>query len=152
MKITKRGEYALKALLTLAAASASKKTLSLREIANSESIPYKFLEQIMGQLKQSGFLVSSKGQHGGYALSRHSKEITLGEVIRSVEGPLAPIENAKVLQKMIQTEKEHPGLYAVLLEVRDAVAKILDRKTLADVCEKSFELANSKSSYEMYHI
>lgn len=151
MKITKKGEYALKALLALSL-TYGERTLNLREIAKQEKIPYKFLEQIMILLKKVGFVQSTQGKYGGYALARSPKSITLGEIIRAVEGPLSPIGTVAEIKKRIQAETEHPGLYVALLEVRDAVAEILDKKTLADVCEKSRELSGGKSTYQMYHI
>lgn len=151
MKITKRGEYSLRALLALSLVH-GRKTLNLREISQEEKIPYKFLEQIMTLLKRAGFVRSIKGKFGGYLLSRSPKEITFGEVIRAVEGPLAPLETAVEIKKRIQMEENHPGLYCMFLEVRDAIADILDQKTLADVCEKSNELSSAKSTYQMYYI
>lgn len=151
MKITKKGEYALRALLALAYAH-GERTLNLREIAKHEKIPYKFLEQIMILLKRTKFVESVKGKFGGYSLARDPKEITLGQIIRAVEGPLAPIGTAVELRRKIQSEEKHPGLFVTLLEVRDAIADILDQKTLAQVCEKSLELSGSKSPYQMYYI
>ena len=150
MKITKKGEYALKALLALAF-SYGERTLKLREIAKQEKIPYKFLEQIMILLKKAGLVLSVQGKYGGYSLARPPKEVTLGQIIRNVEGPLSPIGTASEMKKRIQTEM-HPGLYFVLLEVRDAISDILDKKSLADICEKSLQLSGSKSPYQMYYI
>lgn len=152
MKITKKGEYALHALLTLASEYGGK-AISLRQIAKQEKIPYKFLEQIMSYLKQSGFVESTQGKQGGYVLARSPKKIKLGEIIRAVEGPLSPIATAEEIKKRILREEHHPGLYVALLEVRDAISKILDHKTLQDVCDKSVELTGSKSSAnQMYYI
>ena len=151
MKITKKGEYALRGLLALASVY-GEKTLNLREISRQERIPYKFLEQIMTLLKQTDFVESTKGKYGGYALSRPPKTITLGQIIRAVDGPLAPVGTAAKIKKQMQTEERHPGLFFALLEVRDAISDILDKKTLADVCEKSMELAGSKAPFQMYYI
>lgn len=151
MKITKKGEYAIKALLALSLVY-EERTLSLKEISQKEKAPYKFLEQIMMLLKKSGFVESIQGKRGGYSLSRSPEKITLGEVIRAVEGPIAPFGGVKEIKKKIHAEEHHPGFYAVLLEVRDAIAEILDKKTLADICAKSLELTGSKSSYQMYYI
>ena len=151
MKITKQGDYALRALLALSL-TYDRKTLSIREISKQEKIPHKFLEQIMTLLKKTGFVQSTKGKHGGYCLSRSPKDITLGDAIRAVEGPLSPLGTKAEIKKRIQTEEHHPGLYCILLDVRDAIADILDKKTLADACEKSLELTSSKSIYQMYHI
>ena len=151
MKITKRGEYALKALLALAFVH-GQRTLSLREISQQERLPVKFLEQIMMVLKRSGFVQSTKGKHGGYALSRTPKEIIVGEIIRVVDGPLAPIATAQEIQNRILKEERHPGLYSTLLDVRNAISKILDHKSLADICSKSLELACSRPKNQMYFI
>ncbi len=150
MKITKKGEYALEALLDLAFLY-GEKTLTLRELSVKNRIPYKFLEQIMMVLKRHQFVESIKGKFGGYSLARSPKEITLGEVIRAIEGSLSPIATTPEMKKRTKQDK-HPGLYFAFLEVRNAIADILDQKTLADVCEKSLELGGSKSMYQMYYI
>ena len=150
MKITKKGEYALEALLDLAFLY-GEKTVTLRELSNKNRIPYKYLEQIMMVLKRNGFVESVKGKFGGYSLARAPKEISLGEVIRAVEGSLSPIMTTPEIKKLAKQDK-HPGLYCAFLEVRNAVAEILDQRSLADVCEKSLELGGSKSAYQMYYI
>ena len=151
MKITKRGEYALKALLALAFVY-GQKTLSLREISGQEKLPVKFLEQIMMVLKRSELVQSIKGKHGGYSLSRPPEEIAVGEVIRVVDGPLAPVATAQEIERRIQREERHPGLYSILLDVRNAISEILDHKSLADICTKSLELTRSSSTRQMYYI
>ncbi len=151
MKITKRGEYALRTLLALAFVY-GQKTLSLREISQRERLPVKFLEQIMMVLKRSNFVLSTKGKHGGYSLSRAPQEIMVGEIIRVVDGPLAPIGNFKEMNRAIQKDERHPGLYSVLLDVRNAISEILDHKSLADVCSRSQELCRSQGDRQMYYI
>jgi Rrf2 family protein len=151
MKITKRGEYGLRALLALACVS-GQKTLSLREISIQEKLPVKFLEQIMMILKRSNFVESVKGKHGGYSLSRPPEEITVGEIIRAIDGPLAPVANAAEIEKRIHREDRHAGLYSTFLDVRNAISEILDHKSLADICAKSLELARSKPEKQMYYI
>lgn len=151
MKLTKRGEYGLKILLALARVH-GQRTLSLREISRKEDLPVKFLEQIMMILKRGGFVVSLKGKHGGYSLSRRPEEIVVGEVIRAVDGPLAPMGNAAEIRKRIQQDEFHPGLYSVLLDVRNAISEILDHKSLADICTRSLELARSRPTRQMYYI
>lgn len=151
MKLTKRGEYGLRALLALALFY-GQKTLSLREISIQEKLPVKFLEQIMMTLKRSGFVESVKGKHGGYSLARRPEEITAGEVIRAVDGPLAPVITASEIEKRIRREDHHTGLYSVLLDVRNAISEILDHKSLADICTRSLELSRFKSTRQMYYI
>lgn len=151
MKLTKRGEYALRALLALAVVY-EQRTLTLREISGEERLPVKFLEQIMMVLKRAGLVESTKGKHGGYALSRPPREIALGEVIRVMEGPLAPLGTAEQIKKRIERHDRQAGLYCLLLDVRNAISEVLDHRTLADVCEKTLELARSNPAKQMYYI
>ena len=151
MKLTKRGEYGLRVLLALSRAY-GQKTLSLRQISVDERLPVKFLEQIMMILKRARLVESVKGKHGGYSLARSPESITVGEVIRVVDGPLAPFATSDEIKRLIQKDNHHPGLYAVLLDVRNAISEILDHKSLADICTKSLELTGSRESNRMYYI
>ena len=151
MKLTKRGEYGLRALLALVQVY-GQRTLSLRAISSQEKLPVKFLEQIMMTLKRNNLVESVKGKHGGYSLARPPQEIMVGAVIRAVDGPLAPLANAREIEKRIQRDESHPGLYSILLDVRNAISEILDHKSLADICTKSLELARSKPKRQMYYI
>jgi Rrf2 family protein len=136
MKLSKKGEYALRALMDLAFHYGDGVEPS-QEIAANGQIPKSFLEQILVTLKNAGILESRRGIEGGYQLKRPPEEITLGEVIRLIDGPLAPFQDAQRLRELIEKEGRYRGLYLVLLEVRDAVAEILDKTTLADLCRKS---------------
>src|SRR5207248_1571580 len=92
MKLSKRGEYALRALIDLGiAAELGRPILQVSELAAKEKLPIKFLEQIFTQLKASGFVVSKRGKDGGYSLARPMNRIKFGSVIRLIDGPLAPI-------------------------------------------------------------
>ena len=92
MKLSKRGEYALRALIDLGiAAELGRPILQISELAAKEKLPIKFLEQIFTQLKASGFVVSKRGKDGGYSLARPMNRIKFGSVIRLIDGPLAPI-------------------------------------------------------------
>ena len=148
MKISKRGEYALKCLMALSF-NYGKGILQLNEISRREEIPYKFLEQIMIVLKQGKIVRSQKGKHGGYELSRPPEEISLGELIRLIDGPLAPMGDERELKRLVKEEERHAGLYAVLLDVRNACAEILDQQTLASICEKTLEM-RSEGDAEAY--
>lgn len=91
MKITYKGDYALKALLQLALRYNEADVLSISEIAKFGDMPVKFLEQILLILRRGGFVRAKRGVQGGFSLARHPKDITVGEVIRCIEGPIEPI-------------------------------------------------------------
>ena len=102
MRISKKGEYALKALIELAINYAKGTTVTLNsDIAERENIPPKYLEQILRNLKNAGILVSRRGVGGGYSLTRPPERISLGEIIRVVEGPLAPLNCVSKLLTLI---------------------------------------------------
>jgi len=106
-------------------------------IASDEDIPAKFLESILLQLKRAGFVGSRRGNEGGYSLARSPEEITLGEVIRILDGPLAPMASARELQDLMERNPRQVGFYSVLMDVRNAVSTIIDRTSLADVVHRS---------------
>jgi len=111
----------------------------IAQMAREEVIPKKFLEQILLSLKSFELVVSKKGKGGGYALARPPHLITLGSVIRVIEGPLAPLPCASETRFRKCDEcpdAETCGTRIVMREVRDAIADILDRTTLAMVCAK----------------
>ena len=117
--------------------------IQIRTIAAREEIPAKFLEGILLELKRAGFVTSRRGNEGGYALSREPREILIGDVIRVLDGPLAPMASATELQTMMDRNPKQVGFYAVLMDVRNAVSEILDRTSLADVVERSRELQSA---------
>lgn len=155
MKISKQGEYGLRAMLYLAGqkgvGAKNVSFLQSRIIAQQEKIPVKFLEQVLGRLRKAGLLVSQKGAGGGYCLAKPAEQVTLAEVIRAIDGPLAPMLDAVRLKKLIEKGDQHCGLYNFLLEVRDAIAGILDKTTLTDVARKTQE-CQQKQAAGMYHI
>jgi Rrf2 family protein len=111
----------------------------IEQLSQNESIPKKFLEQILLSLKGTGLVTSKKGKGGGYSLAKPPEEITVGSVIRLTEGPLAPLPCASETQ--FRKCEECPdietcGTRMVMREVRDSIAEILDHTTLAMVCRK----------------
>ncbi len=135
MKLSKRGEYGLRAMADLAAQTPLGGVVPLKEIAQREQIPAKFLEQILLALKNAGLLGSKMGIGGGYHLAKPADQITLGQIVRVLDGPLAPI---RCVSKMAYEPCACPdeatcGLRLVMLDVRNAIADILDGTTLADV-------------------
>ena len=111
--------------------------LKIKDIAAAEELPEKFLEAILLDLKRARIVDSIRGAHGGYQLRRPPKKITLGEVLRRIDGPLAPFEDAESLRRRVQTDPKHRPLFRVLLDVRNATAGILDHTTLSDLCCRS---------------
>ena len=143
MKISHRGLYALKALLHLAAAH-DRGLVKIHEIAEEEAIPEKFLEGILVTLKNARLVMSQRGREGGYRLRRPPAEIMIGEVVRIMDGPLAPLGDAVELAQRVRTEARHAGLFDVFLDVRNAAAAILDHTTLADVLGRNERIASHR--------
>jgi len=128
--------YGLKALTHLAEAY-DRGLVKIHEIAEEESIPEKFLEGILVTLKNARLVSSQRGREGGYQLRRPPAEILLGDVVRIIDGPLAPFGDAVELAHRVRTEPRHAGLFDLFLEVRNAAAQILDHTSLADLVERN---------------
>jgi Rrf2 family protein len=138
MKLTKRGEYALRALIDFGIAyELGRPLVKIGELVEKERLPVKFLEQILMQLREAGYIEAKRGKSGGYFLSKPPKEIRFGEVIRLIDGPLAPIAcvSQTAYERCTCPDEDHCGLRMLMLDVRNAIAGILDRYTLADVVE-----------------
>ena len=137
--LSRKARYALRALYALSTGEGRGPVL-IAELAEQERIPRKFLEAILLELKNAGILQSKKGKGGGYALAKTPEQITVGQVVRVIDGPLAPVpcvsEKAYVRCEECVDEVTC-GTRLVMKQVRDAIAQILDRTTLADVQEQS---------------
>ena len=132
MKISQKGLYALQAMMTLARRH-EQGAIKIREIAAESDLPEKFLELILLELKNARIVDSVRGARGGYQLRRDPAEIPLSDIIRLVDGPLAPMGDAEQLRGLIAKDADHRALYEVFLEVRDAAAKILEHTSVADL-------------------
>jgi len=132
MKVSKKGLYALEALMALAE-HYPQRPIRIRDIAQSEGISEKFLEAILLDLKRARIVESLRGAKGGYMLRRDPSEIFLGEVIRAIDGPLAPMGDLRTLRQLVKADKKHRSLYRVFLDVRNSAAAILDHTSLADL-------------------
>ena len=142
MRLSKRGEYGLRAMIFIAAASNSHQgengMVQTKDIAEKENIPAKYLEQILLTLKNAGLLHSKMGVGGGYYLGRPASEINLGQVFRILDGPVAPIRcvSQMAYEPCGCPDEATCGLRLTMLDVRNAIANILDRTSLADVIER----------------
>ena len=152
--LSKKTKYGLRALLALAR-SRSHEPVQIANLAEQEEIPKKFLELILLELKNKGILQSKKGKGGGYFLGKKPETITLGTVIRSLEGPLAPLPCVSQMahRKCDECEDEKTcGLRAVMQEVRDATANILDGMSLADLIRRTEQMQQEKNRVMVYAI
>jgi len=140
MRLSKRGEYGLRAMINLA--DAQKRSpggmVQIKDISSQEKIPTKYLEQILLALKNAGLLQSKMGIGGGDYLARQPHEINLGQIIRVLDGPLAPIRcvSHMAYEPCGCPDEQTCGLRMVMGDVRDAIANILENTSLADVTER----------------
>ncbi|MHB8885953.1 MAG: RrF2 family transcriptional regulator [Methylovirgula sp.] len=133
--LTKKGKYGLKAMMHLACHPPGEPSL-VSEIAEANNIPKKFLDTILGELRNAGFVNSKKGKGGGYTLARSAQNIRVGHIIRVLDGPLAPIQCAsKSSYRRCDDclDENHCGVRLVMLEAREALATVLDNRTLAEM-------------------
>jgi Rrf2 family protein len=141
MRLSKRGEYGLRAMISLAKktqSNADSQIMQIKDISEREKIPAKFLEQILLSLKNAGLVHSKMGIGGGYYLARDPQEIFLGQIIRVLDGPIAPLRCVSLIayEACDCPEVDTCGLRLVMGDVRDAVADILDGTSLADVTRR----------------
>jgi len=138
MKLSKKSEYGLRALLDLAAHS-DQGAVRLKDLADRNNIPIKFLEQIFLALRNAGVVRSQVGARGGYMLSRSSEEITLGEVIRTLDGTIAPVGCvSKIAYEPCTCPDERTcPLRAAMNQVRDAIVAVVDYTSLADAVSRA---------------
>ena len=137
MRLSKRSEYGIRALVNIASRE-EHEMARIKEIASDEKISAKFLEQILLTLKNAGILQSKPGRGGGYYLGKPAKSISLGQIIRILDGPLAPIRcvSETAYEPCGCPDEDNCGLRLVMLDVRNAIADILDNTTLADVLRR----------------
>ncbi|MBI3304310.1 MAG: Rrf2 family transcriptional regulator [Deltaproteobacteria bacterium] len=153
MKLSKKGEYALRALTCLGSPEAPQ-VLAIQEIARRERIPKKFLEQVLLALKKAGIVQSNRGKAGGYALRGAPAGITLGDIVRAVDGPLAPLPCANPTAPVKCADcpsLEHCWLRAVMTEVGAAVTAALDQVTLAEICRRVAQSQRSRSMHALMY-
>jgi Rrf2 family protein len=134
MRLSKKGEYAVRALVEIGVESHLRpgSLIQISVVAQRTNIPEKFLEQILLALRNGGVLKSKRGVEGGYSLGKDPEDITLGEVIRLLDGPLAPIScvSQSAYEPCSCPDQESCGLHIAMQEVRNAISGILDKYTL----------------------
>jgi Rrf2 family protein len=154
MMISKKTKYALKALYHLAGQPASQPVL-ISDLARAENIPKKFLEFILLSLRKGGILQSRIGKGGGYYLALAPAKITLGSVVRILEGDLAPVQclSETNYARCDECEDEATcGIRLVMVDVNKALAQVLDNLTLADMVERSADERSKRSKVVDYSI
>ena len=143
MKLSVRGEYALRALLVLGRDYLEDDSVvRIQAISEQQNIPKRFLEQILNDLKSAGLVESKRGVTGGYRLRRPPQRITLAEIIRHIEGSLAPVScvSERFYEKCSCPDESRCAIHSVMKEVREAIVTILESTSLADLAERAREL------------
>jgi Rrf2 family protein len=140
--ISKRTKYAIKALLYLANNDSNQKPVLISDIAKSENISQKFLEAILLEMKNIGFLGSKKGKGGGYFLAKKTNEITLAEIYRNVEGPIAmlPCVSLNFYEVCDDCPDENScALHNTFIQIRDSTLAIMEKTTLEQMLQRSLK-------------
>src|SRR4051812_15809428 len=147
MKLSVRGEYALRAVLVLGL-NYGEHVVRIQTISDEQKIPKRFLEQILNDLKSAGVVESKRGLAGGYRLSRHPRDITLAVIVRHIEGALAPVScvSERYYEKCSCPDETRCPIRNVMKEVREAVVKIVERVTVAELCERAIQLQSEPLS------
>jgi Rrf2 family protein len=150
MRISAKGEYAIRAMLDLALSyrEGRRALVPIQDVARRQGIPQRYLEQVLLLLKRAGFLASKRGSAGGYHLVRPPSEVSVGDVLRVVEGSLAPVEVAGRPPR----DRREAGrdLAQLWQEVADAVAGVIDRTTFEELADRA--AARRSPNRTMYHI
>src|ERR1700722_9610375 len=141
MKLSLRGEYALRALIVLGL-NYGESVVRIHSISEQQNIPKRFLEQILNDLKSAGVVESKRGVAGGDRLSKPPEKISLATVIRHIEGPLAPVScvSEKFYARCSCPDENKCGIRSVMGEVREAIVKILEGVSVGELCERVKQL------------
>jgi Rrf2 family protein len=147
VRISAKGEYAIKAMLDLAM-HRGRTLVPIQEIAERQAIPQRYLEQVLLALKRAGLLTSKRGSTGGYHLTKAADEITVGAVLRAVEGSSAPFDSGSHGRR--NGSRDPSDLGELWREIGEAVAGVVDRWTLGDLVARAEERRGA--ARPMYHI
>jgi len=151
MRLSKKTEYALKALI-YAARHPEGTTFQIKELADRNGIPKKFLELILLELKNAGIVQSRRGVGGGYLLARRPETVRSSEIIEAIEGPLSPPSVPKAKGRMGLGEEPSPAVSRLVRESSEAIESVLNRWTLADLSREEQEAAERRQRNLMYFI
>jgi Rrf2 family protein len=149
MKLSQRTQYAIEILMELTA-QPTPQPLTLRELSRRVEVPIKFLEQIMMMLKRRGWVQNQRGKNSGYVLTRAAQSVTLGKILRELENAI--LLSAQEVQDLSETKIRYSGLFHALFQASQKAFQYLDAFTIAQLCEKSKEIQDAKSRYQMYYI
>lgn len=138
MKISTKGRYGLTIMMELAA-KFGEGPISLKSIAEKNSLSEHYLEQLIAPLRNAGYVKSIRGAYGGYVLSKEPSEITTGDIIRILEGPISPVDF---------TEEDDPAKRDLWLRIRDSIANVMDSTTLEHLI--NFKVDGNNNSEESY--
>jgi Rrf2 family protein len=141
MKLSLRGEYALRALLVLGLEYGDS-VVRIQTISQHQNIPKRFLEQILNDLKSAGIVQSRRGVAGGYRLAKPPEEITLAAVVRHLEGALAPVScvSERFYEKCSCPDESRCAIRSAMKEIREAVVRVAERVTIAELCQRWHKL------------
>jgi Rrf2 family protein len=145
VRISAKGEYAIKAMVDLALHD-GQDLQPIQDVAARQGIPQRYLEQVLLQLKRSGFLYARRGSAGGYRLSRPADQVTVGEILRAVEGPPPGPDSPRRGGR----GEDAAGLQELWQEIAEAVASVVDRTTLDDLRRRALD--RRRATRPMYHI
>ena len=149
MRLSAKGEYAIRAVLDLALhyGQGGQGLIPIQDVSRRQGIPQRYLEQVLLLLKRAGFLGSRRGSAGGYHLVRPPAKISVGDVLRAIEGTLTPIEAGR---RSAGADRDGGDLQELWGEMTSAVSAVLDRTTFGDLAERA--AARRDPSRSMYHI
>ena len=148
MRISTKGDYATRALQDLAMRY-EEGPVPIEAIAQRQALPARYLEQLLLTLKRAGFLASKRGVNGGYYLAKPPREITLGQILRAVDGPIAPIFCVSENPREHCSQESSCTLRDTWADVRDAVSAIVDHTTLQDICERIRSRTKERITYQI---
>jgi Rrf2 family protein len=144
MKLSLRGEYALRALLVLGLHYREDDVVRAQTISDEQRVPKRFIEQILNDLKTAGIVQTKRGVSGGYRLAKRPDQITLAAVVRHIEGALAPVScvSENFYEKCTCPDEARCAIRSVMKEIRDAVVKVAERVTIEELCQRARRLQN----------